>query len=134
MSKPRYIWWSYVQGMIRKYPERAAALGDLHAVGMVAKYSAEPHGNGAGRTTEAVALRELPPTEQREYEAVRKALDYIATSQNGKLRMELIRLVYWERTHKLYAAAGELHISERTAKRWNALLMYRVARNFGILD
>ena len=133
MSRPRYIWWSYVQGMVRKYPERAAALGDLHAVGMTARYDAEPGGSGPGRTTEAVAMRQLPPTEQREYDAVRRALAQLSAAQTyGPQLLELVRLVYWDRTHRLYAAARQLHISERTAQRWNMTLIYCVAAYFGI--
>lgn len=134
MSRPRYIWWSYVQGMVRKYPERARALGDLHAVGMTARYDAEPGGGGPGRTTETVAMRQLPPAEQREYDAVRRALELMSTLPDGALRMELVRMVYWDRTHRLCAAAIRLHISERTAKRWNAWLIRRIAANYGLLD
>lgn len=134
MSRPRYIWWSYVQGMVRKYPERARALGDLHAVGMTARYDAEPGGGGPGRTTEAVALRQLPPTEQKEYDAVRRALEHMATLPDGALRIELVRMVYWDRTSRLCAAAPRLHISERTARRWNAWLIRRIAANYGLLD
>lgn len=134
MSRPRYIWWSYVQGMIRKYPERAAALGDLHAPGLTARYGAAPGGGEPGRTTESVALRQLPTCEQAEYDAVRQALEYTAAKPDGPLRLKLVKLVYWDRTHKLYAAARELGVSERTAQRWNHALTNRVAVNYGLLD
>ena len=135
MSRPRYIWWSYVQGMLRKYPERAAALGELHAVGLTARYGAQTGGGrGPGRTTEAVALRQLPAMEQKEYDAVRRALEHAGSLPDGALRLELVRLVYWDRTHRLYAAAREIGVSERTAKRWNAWLIRRVAVNYGLLD
>lgn len=134
MSKPRHIWWSYVQGMIRKYPERAAALDELHAVAVTARYAEGPGGSDAGRTTESVALRQLPKCEQAEYDAVRRALEYIASKPDGLLRMKLVKLVYWDRTHKLYAAAREIGVSERTAQRWNHALTNRVAVNYGLLD
>lgn len=63
MGKPYPHWWRYAQGMLRLYPERAAALGDLHAPGLTARYGAAPGGGGPGRTTEAVAIRQLPPAE-----------------------------------------------------------------------
>lgn len=133
MSRPRYIWWSYVQGMVRKYPVRAAALGELHAVGMTARYDAQPGGGGPGRTTEAVAMRQLPPTEQREYDAVRSVLEEIASRPDGALRIELVRMVYWDRTHRLHAAARALDVSERTAGRWNSEMLYAIAKKYGLL-
>lgn len=133
MSRPRYIWWSYVQGMVRKYPERARALGDLHAVAMVARYNAEPGGGGPGRTTETVALRQLPATEQKEYDAVRSVLEKMAVRWDGIGRLELVRMVYWDRTHRLYAAAREIGISERTAGRWNSEILYAIAKRYGLL-
>ncbi len=133
MSSPRYIWWSYVQGIVRKYPERAAELGELHAVGMTARYDAEPGGGGPGRATETVALRQLPPTEQREYDAVRGVLEETAGRWDGALRMEMVRMVYWERSHRLFAAARALDVSQRVALRWNRDLIYGVAKKYGLL-
>ena len=118
--------------MVRKYPERAAALGDLRAMAMTARYSAEPGGGGPGRSTEAAALRELPPTDQREYDAVRAALDQVEAMPGGGDRIRLIRLVYWERRYRLYSAARAVGISERTAKRWNSELLYTVAKKYGL--
>ncbi len=134
MSSPRNIWWSYVQGMMRRFPERAAALGELHRFGMTGRYAVIPGGKGRGRATEAVALRELPPAEQREYDAVRQALEYAAAKPDGQLRLKLVKLVYWDQTHKLYAAAWEVGVSERTARRWNRDILYQVAINFGLVD
>ena len=135
MSSPRNIWWSYVQGMMRRYPERAAALEAMRGVRMTGRYGAEPAGGkGPGRTTETVALRQLPPAEQREYEAVRESLAYAAEKPDGALRLKLVKLVYWDKTHKLYAAAWEVGVSERTARRWNRDILYRVAVNFGLVD
>lgn len=134
MSKPYPYWWRYAQGMIRLYPERAAALGDLHAPGLTARYGAAPGGGGSGRTTEAVALRQLPPAEQAEYDAVRRALEWAAAQPDGKLRLRMVRMVYWDRRYKLYAAAGKINVSTRTAQRWNGQLIRQVAFNRGVID
>lgn len=134
MSKPYPYWWRYAQGMIRLYPERAAALGDLHAPGLTARYGAAPGGGESGRTTEAVALRQLPPAEQAEYDAVRRALEWAAAQPDGKLRLRMVRMVYWGRRYRLYAAAGKVGVSYPTAKRWNGQIIRRVAVNRGILD
>ena len=130
MSTSKDIWRTYVEGMIRKYPERAAALEDLHAMKMTARYSLEPGGGGPERTTEAVAVRQLPRREQREYDAVRDALDRLVVMPEGKLRLRLIRLVYWDRSHRLFAAAQKIGISKRTAIRWKDAFIRDVASNY----
>lgn len=97
MSSRRNIWWPYVQGMMRKYPELAAAQEEK---------------------------RETPSVEQREYAAVRDALVAAAEKPDGALRLKMVKLVYWDQTHKLFAAAWEVGASERTVRRWNRDILY----------
>ena len=133
MSKERYIWWGYVKGMVRGYPAKAAELNEMRTMGMTARYQVTAGGRKPGRSTEMVALRELPAVQQKEFNAVRKALEWISAKPDGELRMKMVRLVYWKQTHRLYAAAREIGISERTAKRWNSELLCAVAKEYGLL-
>ena len=134
MRRPRPPWEGYIKRVIRQYPERAADLGDLHAPGLTARYGAAPGGGGSGRTTEAVAIRQLPPAEQANYDAVRRALELTAALPDGKLRLRMVRMVYWDGRYNLTAAALRLNVSLRTAQRWNAKLLYQVAFNRGLID
>ena len=61
MSKPRYDWWSYVKGMIRRYPELRRRYGALREGRLTADYSGMPRGGGDGRAVEGLAIRGLSP-------------------------------------------------------------------------
>lgn len=134
MSKPRYDWWPYVKGMIRRYPVLKQQYADLHSQSMVADYSGMPRGGGGGRAVETIALRELPTTEQREYEAVRRAIDTTERYRNGLDRLTVIKLVLWDRSHTLEGAALQVPCSVGTAWNWHQDFIRLVANNYGLMD
>lgn len=134
MSRPRYDWWPYVKGMIRRYPELARQYEDLHSPSLTANYSGMPGGGGDGRTLEAAAIRELPGTKQREYEAVRRAIGTTERMRTGDLRLRLIRLVLFKGSHTLHGAALSIHISYSQAKNYHREFICLVAKNYGLLD
>lgn len=132
MSKPKYMWWSFVKAMIRAYPALERDWVDLHATSITANYSAMPKGGDAGRTVETVALRQMPPDDQRMYDAVSKAIEITRLLPDGQRRMDMIALVYWgKRPMPLKSAAVHLYISERTAKRWHGSFVRCVAKCYG---
>ena len=134
MSKPRYGWWSYAKDMIRRYPQLKAQYADLHTINMTASYSGMPGGGGSGRTLERASLRELPRTSQREYEAVRMAIDTTERYGNGKDRLAVIDAVLWKRSHTVDGASLTVSCSNATARRWHGEFIKQVAKNFGLLD
>ena len=129
-----YHWWRYVKSMVRKYPEREARLRALRAASTTANWSGGPRGKKARRTTEDAALRELGRVEMRELEAVEKALAAIRKKDSAPERERLLELVYWRKTHTIPGAALELHISRRSAERYNQEFLYLVAEAFGIWE
>lgn len=135
MSTPRYDWWPYVKGMIRRYPELCRQETDLHTTAVTPNYGGAPGGHG-GRSDPVAnaALRTLPEINRREMDAVRAAIRYIEGLHSGRERMELVKLYYWQRSHTLFGAANAIHVSEKTALRWNRELILQVAKNFGLLD
>lgn len=133
MSKPRYGWWGYVKSMIRRYPALQAELNDLHHVSMTAHYSGMPSGS-RGRALEAVAIRDIAPTDRREYDAVRRAIAMTEQYPTGKERLHLIDLVFWENSYSLQGAAIRVPCSIATAKRWHGDFIISVAKNFGLLE
>lgn len=135
MSTPRYDWWPYVKGMIRRYPELCRQETDLHTTAVTPNYGGAPGGHG-GRSDPVAnaALRTLPEINRREMDAVRAAIRYIEGLPSGRERMELVKLYYWKRSHTLVGAANAIHVSEKTALRWNRELILQVAKNFGLLD
>ena len=134
MSTPRYDWWPYVKGMIRRYPDLCLKEAVLHDTTVTANISGMPGGGKRTDKTADAALRELPKVNQRELEAVRTAIRYIEGLPSGKERMEIVKLYYWQRSHTLFGAANAIHISEKTALRWNRDFIMRVAENFGLSE
>lgn len=135
MSKPRYDWWSYVKGMIRRYPELCAKEKELHTVSMSPDLSGMPHGSGnKSDPTANAALRELPDINRREMEAVRKAIEETRKMDTGEERLRMVRLVFWEKRYSLEGASQNIGISNITARRWNGTFIKMVAKEFGLLQ
>lgn len=134
MSKPRYDWWPYVKGMIRRYPQLREEYADLHSQSMTANYSGMPKGGGRGHTVEEIAICELPKNSQREYEAVRRAIETTERYPNGRQRLEIIRMVLWDRQYTLEGAALRIPCGIATAKRYHGEFVRQVAKNYGFLD
>lgn len=101
---------------------------------MTANYSGMPGGGGDGRGLEALAVRELPGTRQREYEAVRRAVAATQRMRTGADRLRIIRMVLWEGTHTLEGAARRIPCSVRHAKEWHGDFIRLVASNYGLMD
>lgn len=135
MSKPRYGWWAYVKYMARNYPNLCRELEDKQSISTTANYSLGPRGSGEARGTEAAAMRQLSPVKMREYEAVRIAVETAGSIPgNGYLRVKLVEMVYFKRTHTLEGACQELHIGYITGKRYNQDFLCRIAKAFGLLE
>ncbi len=136
MSKPRYDWWPYVKGMIRRYPELCARQKELHRTRMSQNLTGVPNAHGqTGDPVADAALRELPEINRRELEAVQKAVEETRALPNGKERLEMVRLVFWDKT-KAYTLAGaslKMHWSERKIAEWHGAFIRCVARKFGLL-
>ena len=134
MSKPRYDWWPYVKGMIRRYPELCQKAEELHNISLSPNLSGMPHtkGNVSDPTANA-ALRQLPEINHREMEAVRKALEHTRQLPHGEDRLKMIRMVFWARTHTVCGAALKLGYSERTVLQWHGDFIREVAKHFGLI-
>lgn len=123
-----------MKGMIRRYPQLKEKYDDLHTTSLTADYSGSVHGTEVSRTIENVAVKELPTTEQREYEAVRKAIELTEHYNNGRDRLSVIDLVLWRQTHTLEGAALQIPCSIRTAQEWHRQFIRLVASYYGLLD
>ena len=119
--------------MIRRYPELRAEYEDLHTMSITPDYSGMPRG-GSERSLESVAIRELPCTKQREYEAVRRAVETTERYRNGRDRLKVIRLVLWDRSHTLDGAAMMVPCHYKTAQGWHNEFIKLTAGYYGLLD
>lgn len=134
MSNPRYDWWPYVKGMIRRYPDLKRQYDALHETGTTAPLTGMPRRGSVSNPTADAALRELPPIHQKEYEAVRKAVEATRQRKDGTDRLKVIQLVLWDKSHTLVGAAMKVPCSERTAQEWHREFIRLVAQNFGLLE
>lgn len=134
MSRPRYDWWPYVKGMIRRYPALKAELQELHTQSVTSNYSGVSVRSGSSRTAEVTAIRELPTTKQREYEAVRQAIAATERMAASRDRLRIIDLVFWKRSHTLSGAALTIPCHYNTAQKYHADFILAVAAFYGLLD
>lgn len=134
MSKPRYKWWSYVKNIIRAYPGLKKEYESLHEQSVTANTSGMPGGGEVSRGTENIAIRELPSTKQREYEAVRRAVEYTRHFRNGNERLEIINLMYWKKRLDLVGAGLQVGYSYDRAKQIHREFVVAVATYYGLMD
>ena len=134
MSKPRYKWWGYVKSIIRQYPALKQEYEALHEQSVTASMTGMPGAGDVSRDTEDIAIRELPYTKQREYEAVKRAVASVKRSQTANDRLALVDMVFWKRSHTLSGAAYKLNLSYTTAQRYHGEFVISVARYYGLMD
>ena len=135
MGKPRYRWWTFAKNMIRDFPEVEKAWKDIHAQSVTANISGMPRGGGDSRIVETVVMRQLPPEDQKLYDAVSQAITHTMLLPNGDDRMKLIRLMYWQgRIRTIDAVAVCIPVSEITAKRWHGDFIRLVGIYHGLLS
>ena len=124
MSRPHELWWGYVRRILRDQPRKERLLKDMRDTG----------GRG-DRPTEHAAGVMLSAWSMREYEAVRRASAITQKLPDGRWRLRLIRLMYFDRTKRtLPGAAIQCHVSERTAQRWHGEYIRLVASIMGMME
>ena len=134
MSKPRYRWWGYIRNVIRAYPELKKEYDALHQQSVTANLSGMPGSGSVSRGTENIATRELPPTKQKEYDAVRQAIEITHRMPTGAARLRIIELVYWKRTHTVEGAAMKAGYSTDRGKQMHGEFVRLVAKCYGLMD
>ena len=122
-------WRSDAAGAIRRYPQHLRDEEELRRVAITPAYSPTPGSHEPTRTTELAALQQLPPGEQLELDAVRRAIDVtISRHINGCDRVRLIEMLYWRNYSRrsVETASDVLHVSASTAKQWRRDFVYLV--------
>lgn len=131
MSNPKYDWWGYVKGIIRRYPDLRKRYDDIHTQCIVPYYSGLPGNGGDPRKAESIAIKTLPGVQQKEFESMEAALRLTLSLKDGNERIKLIDLIFWKRSHTLAGAAMKCNVSERTARRWHTDFIKCVAGFYG---
>lgn len=99
MGKPRCKWWGYIRRVLADYPRMKRADAE-----------------------------ELDRQEQRELQAVEKALDEV-----DEISRRLVEMVFFKGSHTLEGAAQCLFISYRTARRRQEWVIVSVAEGLGLI-
>ena len=133
VSKPRYNWWPFALAIIRDYPARREALKELREQKVTTDLSGMPREGSASRTTEGLAVRQLPAQEQREYDAVHNAIKRTRILPDAKLRMDVVKLTLLK-GYNIPGAAQIAHTPERTARRYRWQFVLLVGHMYGFLD
>lgn len=134
MSNPRYKWWSYIKAVIREYPSLKKEYEELHEQTVTASMTGMPGSGNVSRSTEMIAVRELPFVKQREYEAVRRAIECTKNMKNGDIRIRLVDLVYWKKSHTVEGAAMRVGYSVDRGKQIHGEFVRLVAKFYGFMD
>ena len=135
MGKSRYRWWGYVKRVVRDYPEMKERHDEARRPSIASRISAAPSGGGMSNPTYIVATGGMEPQDEREYEAVRRALDTTERYSNGCHRVQLISDTYWNKEcGELRYAALRVPCAEITAKRWHGDFIRLVASYLGLLE
>lgn len=132
MSRPRELWWGYVKAIIRRYPELCEHEAALHHQCISPALTGMPHGGKTTNPTADAALRELPEKQQREVAAVRAAIAKTRSLPDGDERMQMVRMVFWDRTHTLDGVALKLHRCTRTIWQWHGDFIRAVERELDL--
>lgn len=105
----------------------------LQSVKLVPTYDAMPHGNEVSRTTEGYALRTLPEQEEIVIKAVDDAISEILHHKDGEEIIQLITMVYFQKTHTVEGAGAKMFISRDTAWRKMSRFIQIVGKNMGYM-
>lgn len=120
--------------MIRQYPDLKREYEDLHRQNTTANMNDTPGGGSASRTTEIVALRQLPPVKQKEFDSVETAVRITRKMPNGTDRLAVIDLVLWKAETTIEGAAQKIHSSKETAWRYHRDFVRLVGKCHGLID
>ncbi len=135
MSKPRDDWWFNAVRMVRNYPARKQEYEQLHSQSLVADISGMPRSGDSSRTTENIALRQMPPAKQQEYDAVTRAIEITEMLPSGSKRIELIERMYWKgRKLNIDSVIIAVGVAEVTGKRWHGAFIRLVGECFGYIN
>ena len=128
----RAYWYGHAIGIVRAYPKRKAQLEELKS--RTPQTDGIRSKNRISRPTETLALMELPAPQQREYDAVSRAIETTKRLPIGEDILRIIDYIYWKRMGDVIGAAMSLHYSDTTVYRYRRKFLREVARQMGWVE
>ena len=134
MSKPRYDWWTYVKGMIRRYPELKRHYEVFFKSGASFQATDITKGGEILKPIKIATLKRLSKINWKEYDAVSRAIEDTRQYENGGERLKVVDLVFWKKSCTLTGAAMQVPCSKRTAQEWHRQFIRLVADKYGFFE
>lgn len=132
MNRYNDNWRNYAINAIRDYLRYKEIRRDAQTQKITAQYNKGRGGSGVSRTTESAAMRTgLTRQQEREFDAVDRAIRSTRHLPDGKLRQRVVDMVYIYGTHTIQQAADIVYVSYGTAWRWTDTFIRKVGRNLG---
>ena len=135
MSK-KEAWWQYVKNILRQYPDLKKELEELRVSKVTVSYGGVGGRSGKiSKPTETTALRELGPKEQKKLDAIEKAIKITKEKHPNdyQLRLMIIDLVYWKKTHTIQGSSMRVPCHPNTAAMWQAEFIRIVANELELV-
>ena len=130
MGKAKEPYWAYVKAIIKEYPELKKELAtplEQRVTSVI--------GQGGGRSgriadpTQACVIHDLPPKEQRKFDAIEGAIQKtkLYHPEDAEDRLKVINLVYWKKSHTIEGAAMKIPCHRNVAGNWQGEFIKLVA-------
>lgn len=132
-TKYKFWWRPLVEKALREYPRMRQRKAELQGTSLTPNYNPMPSGNSVARTTENLAMNNLPEDEEKWLTAIEKAILEVSEQADGKSCLALISCVYFKKTHTVSGAAIQCHVSESTAKRRIGRFIWTVGKYKGLV-
>ena len=134
MGKPKDDWFTSAVWAVRNYPNRKKEYEELHTQSVGSDSSGMPKSSDVSRTIENIALREMAPMKQLEYDAVTRAITVTKLLPDGEKRVEMIDKMYWRgKKMNIDDVIYPVGIAEATGKRWHGAFIRLVGEFMGYI-
>ena len=122
-------WWNYVKSIIREYPALKKEIETPLATRITPVYGSIGGGSGISDPVTNAVIHDLPKPKQRKFDAVENAIiETKAHYDNWKIRLDIIDMVYWRKTHTIQGASMATYCHYNTACTYQADFINAVSR------
>ena len=134
MGRAREPYWHYVKSIIKEYPklekELATPLSPRFSVSLEGGVSGKP-----ANPTQDCVIHDLPPKQQRKYDAVSNAIlkTRLTHPKTAADRLKVIDMVYWKQSHTVAGAAMHVPCHRNIAGKWQGEFIRLVAEELDLV-
>ena len=130
MGKAKEPYWSYVKTIIKEYPDLKKQVA-IPLEQRVTSFIGLDGGKSGqiSDPTQSCVIHDLPPREQRKLEAIEGAIQKTKMQHpaDAELRLKVINLVYWKKSHTIEGAAMKVPCHRNVAGSWQGEFIRLVA-------